>query len=152
MEVSIVEAPMSREDQETAAILEAQAAEKRERSEEKLRTDQETAVLLEAQSMERHEKQYSEKSYLPIRRVPVPVSSMNEKSRIERETLAMLEGRSEKKHAASEKLARHSTAPPIIEQAEIARDDGMDWDAPPPAYEQSFGDERQRISTAVLGT
>ncbi|PVH82903.1 glycosyltransferase family 1 protein [Cadophora sp. DSE1049] len=62
----------------------------------------------------------------------------------------MLEGRSEKKHAASEKLARHSTAPPIIEQAEIARDDGMDWDAPPPAYEQSFGDERQRISTAVL--
>ena len=31
----------------------------------------------------------------------------------------MLEGRSEKKHAASEKLARHSTALPVIEQAEI---------------------------------
>lgn len=150
MEVSIVEAPMSREDRETAAIREAQAAEQRERSEEKLRTDQETVALLEAQAMERQEKQYNEKTTLSIRRVPVPASSINEKSRIERETLAVLEGRSEKKHAGSEKLARHFTAPPIIEQAEIARDDGMDWDAPPPAYEQSFGDERQRISTAVL--
>ncbi|KAK0122256.1 hypothetical protein ONS95_010507 [Cadophora gregata] len=124
-EVSLVEAPMSREDREMAE-------------------------LLQAQSMQEQEQKHSEKSRMLIRRVPMPVSSANEKSSVERETLAMLEGRSEKNHVLSDNMNPHSPTPPVIEQAEITRDDGMDWDAPPPAYEQSFGNERQSISTAVL--
>lgn len=142
---------MSREDQVTAALLEAQSAERREFSDEKIRIGQESAALLRGQSAERQEKP-RERSHVPIRRVPVGGGHLEgEKGRLERETLAMLEGRSEKNNMTSKMPIRSSTAPPIIEQVEMARDEGMDWDAPPPAYEQSFGDGQQRISTAVLG-
>lgn len=150
METSIVEAPMSREDQETAALLQAQAAENREMADEKSRINQETATLLEAQSTEKREKS-RERSYAPLGSGSVASSSEGEKCRLERETLAMLEGRSEKKYVASNQLTRQSRTPPVTQQAEMARDEGMDWDAPPPAYEQSFGDGQQKISTAVLG-
>jgi sterol 3beta-glucosyltransferase len=63
-----------------------------------------------------------------------------EKSRLEWEILASMKGTESKVPTGSRGTAQQST----VEGAEL------DWDAPPP-YDQSFGNERRQVSTAVLG-